>query len=448
MVVLTFDLAVKRIFLKNMLIFHHAAITVCNLNPFYQKRAFSKIISYNRTLIDTQVTMTQIPTMNKPEFRVKSGIKAIDASNYIINSVKYGLNSDENISEMEREKMGFTLDDMLISCSFNGKLCDSTDFVYMKSYDYTNCYTFNSGKNPNGSEAKIRVVSKSGQINSLEIELYTGQITDQFFIYKSGAYIVVHNQSIEPMLQSEGIEIATGAQTNLAVKRTFINNLPIPYSDCISDVKSSTSYDSELYRAVFDYLNQTTYRQKFCFSLCYQKLVNNECNCSDPASPKMNASIGYCPYESECMNRIKNTFLSLPVSNLCSDCPLECSFSVYDVIPSTSLYPTAFYSALLSSQSDVMNKFSNDSKLFSTGMLKFNVFYSTMDIICIDQTASYTFDSLLAEIGGQLGLCVGMSFMTIIEICEPLMKILFVLFVNKIKHNRVEETAKITELDN
>lgn len=78
----------------------------------------------------------------------------------------------------------------------------------------------------------------------------------------SGARVVVHNQSISPIISSEGLDIATGFKTNVAFRRSFLSRLDAPFSDCIKNTTSSTSFKSRYYKAIFNTLNMTTYRQK------------------------------------------------------------------------------------------------------------------------------------------------------------------------------------------
>lgn len=78
----------------------------------------------------------------------------------------------------------------------------------------------------------------------------------------SGARVVVHNQSVQPIISSEGIDIATGFKTNVAFRSSFLSRLDNPYSDCIKNTTSPDSFDSFYYKAIFNTLNMTSYRQK------------------------------------------------------------------------------------------------------------------------------------------------------------------------------------------
>jgi len=76
------------------------------------------------------------------------------------------VNAGESIDEYL-----FTLDTMLISCSYNDQLCTADDFISFVSSTYGRCYTFNAKKKQaNGSE--VRNTTDNGGAGTLELRLY------------------------------------------------------------------------------------------------------------------------------------------------------------------------------------------------------------------------------------------------------------------------------------
>jgi hypothetical protein len=51
-------------------------------------------------------------------------------------------------------------------------------------------------------------------------------------------------------------------ETSIGISRTFYKKLTAPYSTCIEEVKSPEGYNSEFFKATFELLNSTSYRQK------------------------------------------------------------------------------------------------------------------------------------------------------------------------------------------
>lgn len=53
--------------------------------------------------------------------------------------------------------------------------------------------------------------------------------------------MIVHNQSVIPFPDEDGIDVAVGLQTNVAISRTFYNRLSDPYSNCIKDLSATVA---------------------------------------------------------------------------------------------------------------------------------------------------------------------------------------------------------------
>lgn len=76
--------------------------------------------------------------------------------------------ANEMLDENDKMKLGYLLDDMLISCEYNKKACNSSDFTHFWNNMYGNCYTFNSG-----SKTKILESNRIGIDFGLKMELST-----------------------------------------------------------------------------------------------------------------------------------------------------------------------------------------------------------------------------------------------------------------------------------
>ena len=163
--------------------------------------------------------------------------------------------------ELNIYKTGFKLEHMLISCEYQNRPCTWRDFAWYHDYKYGNCYRFNgndtlielrSSPSPsplllNGG-GKLRNSTRPGAKNGLRLELFVGDpLTQQRYSYSSGIYLIVHNQSIVPVADETGIELATGLQTNVAVTRSFIRKLSRPYSNCIEELNEESGRICLLY---------------------------------------------------------------------------------------------------------------------------------------------------------------------------------------------------------
>lgn len=97
----------------------------------------------------------------------------------------------------DAEKIGLTLDDMLISCDFLDASCNLSDFVYSFNSFYGNCYSFNNGYYPDGTSREIAQVTKTGSLDGFYLELYVGYPTSPYSVsLSSGVHIFIDNQTV------------------------------------------------------------------------------------------------------------------------------------------------------------------------------------------------------------------------------------------------------------
>lgn len=180
----------------------------------------------------------------------------------------------QNNSTNTTDKIYYTLDEMLITCTFNSKPCDKSLFTNITSVTYGDCYAFNA-YNKNGSNRVLRS-GKAGRDFGLSLQLFAGTPSKQApWISTTGIVVAIYNSSSRPLFSEEGIKVKTGVETNLMLTRREINRLPKPFSNCIEDVFSRDSYDSNEYRLVFN--TSIAYRQSICLQRCstgYVKLQN------------------------------------------------------------------------------------------------------------------------------------------------------------------------------
>lgn len=411
------------------------AISICNLNPFYAPRAQSYINSvlnsYNMTRFSNLTSIKQ----NETAF-------SLDAT--VLSTILTAAASDQNLSSSARKQLGFDIDTMLVSCWFNGVQCSSSDFYWFQSYKYGNCYMFNGGVNANNTAIDIKQVNNAGNGNGFEAEIFVGDAStmNQKYVYHSGINLLVHNQTITPFVENEGIYISTGYNSAIGITRTFRTKLSNPYSSCIVDATSSSSYNSSLYQAIFNQLNQKSYRQKYCYKLCYQKRVIDKCYCTDPSLPNPyptynGKTILACisSAETTCQANEKAAFEDKTVDSQCNtDCPEECSSVTYSTSLSISNYPTSFYSSWIQLQSNFLQKFLNNqttSTNLQNSMLKISVYYQELAYKTITESPSLSWSQLLGIIGGEYNLFIGISILSVLELVEITAQIIRTIIVNK-----------------
>lgn len=348
----------------------------------------------------------------------------IDKSNYFL--------QNETINFKDQlEQVGFSLDFMLINCKFNSNECSKSDFERFYSPKFGFCYRFNGNKTKG-----IRKIELPGRKNGLSLELYVGRPTIEYNIHKtSGIELYIHNWSSKLIDNIDSISLAGGFENNIAIDKIFNKKLAKPYSDCVQDAYSSTSYNSALYLETLRIHNK--YSQKECLNICYHKNIKKNCGCYDPDFFNYIESDQFCSFEkfTDCVLIYRKIMTNISGNLKCfQNCPEECETVNYFHKISQSNFPSPFYKKVLIE----FDKAQNESKRgfdfsdIDKYLLSVNIYFDEIVTTTIEENPNKTIEQLVAEIGGFLGLCLGISFLTLIEILDIIIKIISI-FLEKNK---------------
>jgi hypothetical protein len=207
-------------------------------------------------------------------------------------------------------------------------------------------------------------------------------------------------------MSSEGIDISTGFQTNIGVQKSFYYKLDAPYSSCVKNVRSADSYDSKFYRAIFNVLNMTIYRQIMCNRLCLQEYILDKCSCLDASLPSIydSESTRVCMNIDtlECISKRRIDYFESEVSKCEALCPLECDQVKYKLTLSNSRYPTTFNIDYMKKHTKLLEKLnsSNDDNIPKSTLI-LNVFYEDLDFVEVKEVPSVKTDELVSNVGGK-----------------------------------------------
>ena len=136
-------------------------------------------------------------------------------------------------------------------------------------------------------------------------------------------------------------------------------------------------------------------------------------------------------------------FFAYYKESLCGDyCPLECESIKYNVFLSNADYPTRSYASGLMKNPKIQAKYAANLSKLDFDSLKRNlvqiwVGYRDLGYDHYVEIAKMEVIDLISNIGGTLGLFLGMSFLSIAEILDILLQILFYnhnMMVNKINN--------------
>jgi hypothetical protein len=258
-------------------------VAICNLNPFDFNYADADISSFaNDGTIDE---------LNE-NYTANDYVTAVN-DYFRFNLIKKYLNNTFKLYYKD-----FLIDQLLLSCRFQGKKCTWRDFFYHYDFDYGLCYSFNMGKDIYGNDTKIRTSGQVGWRNGLQLELYTGhaKLQDKFTAIRGYRVLIFDQSNVYPVADDLGVDIATGMATNIGIRRTFTYHLASPYSNCLqSDISQIDWSKNEVLQFMYDNFVQgqyyttggyttywkwnwtVSYSQSICVMMCFQKYLFEQC---------------------------------------------------------------------------------------------------------------------------------------------------------------------------
>jgi hypothetical protein len=195
-----------------------------------------------------------------------------------------------------------------------------------------------------------------------------------------------------------------------------------PYSNCDIDNQSPGIFDSDLYRLIDE--SPYEYTKKFCLEQCIQTLLIQKCSCSDykRASVFKNDT---------CLNNEQKTCVILIpyfegfstfIMNNCS-CPLECNSTQYKYFQSSNKIIGDKYVNLIKEKKDLLSDYVTKPLNYETArdsVVSVNVYYESLAYTLLTESAKMNIISLLADIGGNMSLFLGISLFSFIEFFELL----------------------------
>ena len=394
-------------------------VTICNFNVF-DMRKNSNLTTYADKFVK--------------DLNQNRSLKYTGILNHFLQVAEsyYKTSIYNNLSDIE---LGFKMSDMLMSCQFNAQPCNSSDFTLFETFNYGNCYQFNAIKKSSDSKKQTQ---NGGLVYGLNLELFLGNTGNELNILKSnGVRVYVHDSKINPIILKEGFYVSPGTETNMVISQTNFNRIKTSVKNCIENVTSTTEFDSDFYRETIRKFK--IYSQKYCVLVCYNQFIFEKCNASitDLNNFQMNRNLDLnatiC-FTTKTVDFYSNSSL---VSNCYSKCPQECDTVNYDLQISFADYPTQFYSTLIKSYFAYWNNYYprifynfTDHAELKKNILAINLYFQDTSYMLIEENLAKTPEQLIADIGGLLGLWVGASLLSIIEVFELALE-LFILFIQR-----------------
>lgn len=261
-------------------------------------------------------------------------------------------------------------------------------------------------------------------LNALRLQLFIGTPEYQpCWQSQYGALVVIHNRTEPPLYVEDGVLVQTGAETNFVLNKIVSNKLAEPYSECLSRNGEDNNFNSIGYKDTLGTLG--FYSQKWCLLNCSLRLNNNY-------NLKICQSLYKLEYLSfeECMLNQNNLSDFYPYCH--EECPLDCEKVNLNIQTHIANYPSNSYGEWLLANQSFLAKFpSNQSvsmEVLKQSILSISIYYESTNFIKIVEKPESDLGILLGTLGGQLGLLLGVSFLSFAEIFEILFEVVRIFY--------------------
>ena len=260
-----------------------------------------------------------------------------------------------------------------------------------------------------------------------------------------GLSVTLHSHGEFPQPQTEGISVMPGHSTDISYTIEHTEGLSQPYGDCIRN----TSLEG---------LSGFSYSPTPCSVICRQERTVHECGCPSVYGvvPDDYKNMAYCGTfkddndtialetvikETECETSVWLEFgNSASLRDGCG-CSPQCSHTTYVSQVAECQWPAPkYYQSFIEQEilsrvdygdhkvheqlwKTIDNCASNDTgsknyDFISENFARVNVFLRVLEIIEMTQTPAYNLSNLFSDMGGTLGLWVGVSILTVAELIQ------------------------------
>ncbi|XP_055932072.1 amiloride-sensitive sodium channel subunit beta-like [Argiope bruennichi] len=312
---------------------------------------------------------------------------------------------------------GVNFDSLIISCSFEGSRCNRENFTVLYHPKYGKCYMFNFVGDRTSKLEKPLDIYSYGSSSGLQLILHVSEEQAVDLLNRElGVRVVVHDPRDLPFVAEYGINIRPMDMSAIEVTFASIERLGPPWGSCI---KEGTTMDYGGMSGPYSILG--------CEKKCRHLHLKKGCNCTKrqfirgSVFLKTSTKVDFCNFANStqyaCMEKVINNIEKGKVCN----CPPPCKETRYSYTVSSSLLNENYFRAIKAIRTLVNNDNGGHNITNATrekAMVGVKVYYSTFEVDRDSEVASYSWETLVANIGGNLGFFMGLTLVTFVEVIE------------------------------
>ena len=329
-----------------------------------------------------------------------------------------------NLKKVSFNQSSFMIENLEGSCKFGMiRACNySKDFKSMLLVNRVPCYNFNyDGKfyqKRAGPEGGFSIILFLDVENAMPLPL--AELGD-------GVEILLQHHTNFPFPWKGSILVPAGQLSYIEIKKTDIFRMKYPYpSNCTNGEGFPLLYPGQ-----YTVLN--------CQESCFGYKAAENCSKVDfylnALLPKhLKKKLAITASDHECWWKIFQTmdaegFQSCKCQLPCSEVHFHKSLS-YSKWPSSADIP--YYKSVFSKALGI-NKSTLTEEFIRKNFLKVNIFFGEMSLQRTTEEKKYTYDTIISDIGGQMGIWIGASMFSVMELFYLLAQFVNHLFKPKTK---------------
>ena len=304
-------------------------------------------------------------------------------------------------------------------------ICDTSNFSSYYSPTYGRCYTFNSlGQNLKQSQQGI------GNGLRLIIDIQQQQYTETYQSghTDAGLKFAIHPPDELPVLETMGLSAAPGFHTYVSLRRIHHLNLRKPWGMC----GTQGTVEGE------------KYSRSTCLRKCLRDVIIGKCKCLPFGYAPEEGTVSVCDIDHfPCIKDALEAYRASSSSSACG-CPVACDYVTYDSTLSMARFPShsvaqdfvQLYESGSGTNRTVVPVV--DKEYVERNLVYLDVYFNELSTITYEQVEAIPFTALLGDLGGQLGLFLGASVITGVELLDYAVRRLTMLFRKAKAQNMIQ----------
>nr|XP_018667320.2 acid-sensing ion channel 5 [Ciona intestinalis] len=312
-----------------------------------------------------------------------------------------GLTSNFSLREFMMAK-GWRLDvgGALAFCGVSKtEVCSHVNLTMSLSNSLGLCWTLNAQRRQSipGYPHGIHLIFITYQSDSTEDPISGNSET--------GIKFQVHSQDEPPQVESLGHSVGVGLWASVQMHKQEKSNMYSPWGACRPSNENLRFYSK--------------YTLNACLKQCYDTLIQQTCNCRGPLMEYNYEDVVECtPIQ------VLNCTAPVRYAIESSYTPQKCG--CYQPCNEVKYQTTLSYSSFNPKHSEFFEKGMNlSSGYLSENSVGISVYFDALSVTKHVESKAITESALLSDIGGQLGLWVGVSVVTLFELLQFLTRLLY-----------------------